>query len=424
VTDSRPWSAPRAHDAVHATVDLPGSKSITNRALVLAALAEGPCPISRPLLARDTGLMVAALRNLGSEIDDRGRDWVVTPRPLHGAVIDTGLSGTVMRFVPPLAALADGTVTFDGDDRARERPMWALIDALRQLGTTVDDAGRGRLPFTVRGAGTVPGGAVQIDTSASSQFVSALLLAGARFDKGIEVEHVGRDPVPSAPHIEMTVAMLQQRGVEVGHPTPTSWTVAPGTIAPATVIVEPDLSNAAPFAAAALVTGGQVTFSGWPASTTQAGDALRDLLTRMGGGVVQAADRLTVTGTGAVAGLDADLRNVTELVTVVAALATLAETPSRLTGIAHIRGHETDRMSALASEITGLGGEIEQQADGLLITPRPLHGGRWRAHGDHRMATAGAVLGLAVDDVVIDDIGVTSKTLPDFPAMWSRLVGE
>jgi 3-phosphoshikimate 1-carboxyvinyltransferase len=424
VTEPRPWPAPRAHDAVHATVDLPGSKSITNRALVLAALAGGPCRIIRPLLARDTGLMVAALCNLGTEIDDRGQDWVVTSHPFHGAVVHTGLSGTVMRFVPPLAALADGAVTFDGDERARERPMRALIDALRQLGTTVDDAGRGRLPFTVRGTGNVPGGSVHIDTSASSQFVSALLLAGARFDKGIEVEHVGREPVPSAPHIEMTVEMLRQRGVEVGHPTPTSWTIAPGPIAPAPVIVEPDLSNAAPFAAAALVTGGQVTFCGWPATTTQAGDALRDLLTRMGGRVVHTADRLTVTGTGSVLGLDADLRDVTELVTVIAALATLAVTPSRLTGIGHIRGHETDRISALAAEITGLGGEIEPLNDGLLITPRPLHGGRWRAHGDHRMATAGAVLGLAVDGIVIDDIGVTSKTLPDFPAMWSRLVGE
>jgi len=230
--------------------------------------------------------------------------------------------------------------------------------------------------------------------------------------------------VPSAPHIDMTIDMLRRRGVEVGRPTPTSWTVAHGAITSMDVAVEPDLSNAAPFAAAALVTGGQVTLPNWPSATTQAGDALRDLLARMGAHLSLAADRLTITGGGPVVGLDADMRDVSELVPVFAAVAALAQTRSRLRGIGHMRGHETDRLYALATEIVRLGGDVEQVDEDLVITPRQLSGGHWRAYGDHRMATAGAVIGLAVDDVVIDDISVTSKTLPDFPGMWSRLVGE
>ncbi|MEP6599969.1 MAG: 3-phosphoshikimate 1-carboxyvinyltransferase [Actinomycetota bacterium] len=419
-----PWSAPRARAAVHDRVELPGSKSLTNRALVLAALADGPSRIGRPLHARDTALMVAALASLGAVVDEEGSDWLVTPGPLHGGVVDTGLAGTVMRFVPPIAALATGEVTFDGDQRARERPMWALLDGLRQLGVTIDDDERGRLPFTVRGHGAVPGGRVHIDASASSQFISGLLLAGARYDKGIEVVHTGDASVPSLPHVAMTLAMLRAAGVEVDRPSPSTWRVAPGPITARDVVIEPDLSNAAPFLAAAIVTGGAVTVPDWPTRTTQPGDALRELLSRMGGDVELSADGLTVRGTGAIAPLDADLRDVTELVTVLAALAALAGGPSRLTGIAHMRGHETDRLSALASEINRLGGDVVERADGLVITPRPLHAGVWRTYADHRMATAGAVIGLAVDGVRIDDITVTTKTLPDFTGMWSRVVGE
>ena len=418
------WPAPRAHDAVQATVELPGSKSITNRALVLAALANGPTHVSRPLRARDTELMVTALRELGTTIVDRGQDWFVTPRPLHGAVIDAGLAGTVMRFIPPVAALADGAVALDGDRRARERPMAAALDALRQLGVTVEDAGDGRPPFTIRGTGGVPGGAVHIDASASSQFVSGLLLAAARYDKGVELVHVGRRAVPSGPHIDMTLDMLRRRGVDVRQPSPGTWRVLPRSIEARDEVVEPDLSNAAPFLAAALVTGGEVTIRGWPAVTKQPGDALRSLLSQMGARVAHEADLLTVTGATSIAPLDADLRDTSELVTILTALAALADGPSRLTGIGHTRGHETDRIHALAAEIVRLGGDVKQLPDGLLIRPRPLHGGVWRAYGDHRMATAGAVLGLAVDDVVIDDISTTTKTLPDFPRMWSQMVGE
>ncbi len=407
---------------MRARVELPGSKSLTNRALILAALSDGPSRIVRPLRARDTELMAEALRTLGIAVDDVNGDWQVTPGPMHGGVIDTGLAGTVMRFVPPMAALARGPVTLDGDERARERPMWTLIEALRQAGVIVEDAGRARLPFTVRGTGSVPGGTVEIDASISSQFVSGLLLAGSRYDKGIEVIHSGGDAAVSQPHIEMTIDALRRAGVEVVSPTPTSWQVAPASIHAHDIVIEPDLSNAAPFLAAALVTGGEVTVPGWPATTTQAGDELRDLLVRMGADVAQDESELTVRGTGTITGIDADLRDFPELATVIAALAALADVPSRLTGLAHTRGHETDRLTALSTEINRLGGAATDSADGLHITPQPLHGGLWQAYADHRMATAGAVIGLAVDGVEIDDIETTGKTLPDFAGMWSRML--
>lgn len=416
------WPAPRARGPVRATVALPGSKSLTNRLLLLAALADAPSRLVGALRARDTLLMAAALRNLGVAVVDDGPDVVITPAPLHGADVDTGLAGTVMRFVPPVAALADGPVTFDGDAYARDRPMRTLLDGLRQAGVEVDDGGLGRLPFTVLGRGAVAGGRVQIDAGASSQFVSGLLLAGARYDKGIEVVHTGGGPVPSQPHIDMTLAVLTEAGVEATATAPGTWQVAAGTVAGGDRVIEPDLSNAAPFLAAALATNGTVHVPGWPAHTTQAGDALRSVLAAMGGDVQVEAGGLTISGTGTIVGLDADLRDVTELVTVIAVLAALAESPSELRGLGHMRGHETDRLAALHAELRGLGCDVVEHGDGLTIMPGPLHGGTWHAYGDHRMATAGAVLGLAVDGVEVDDVGCTSKTLPDFPGMWSALL--
>jgi len=325
--------------------------------------------------------------------------------------------------VPPVAALADDAVTFDGDEYSRERPMATLIDGLRQAGALVDDDGRGHLPFTVHGKGSVAGGTVRIDASASSQFVSGLLLAGARYDAGIEVVHTGDGDVPSTPHVDMTVAVLRQAGVDAGAGGPGVWQVAPSTLRARNWLIEPDLSNAAPFLAAALVTGGTVTVPGWPASTTQAGHALRDLLAAMGADVRRTDEGLTVSGSGDIAGLDVDLHDVGELTPVLAALAALASSASRLRGIGHLRGHETDRLAALATELNRLGGEVVEHSDGLSILPRALHGGTWRAYADHRMATAGALIGLVVDGVAVDDIACTTKTLPDFPGMWAAAIG-
>lgn len=417
---TQPWPAPTVSEPVHATVVVPGSKSITNRALLLAALADGPSTVRSPLRSRDTTLMADALRALGVGIVDHADgSWRVTPADLAGpAHVDCGLAGTVMRFVPPAAVLAQGDVDFDGDPQARQRPQRTTLAALRALGAEITgDA----LPFTVHGHGALAGGAVTIDASASSQFVSGLLLSGARYDHGVTVHHDGK-PVPSLPHIEMTIDMLRAAGVIVDDTEADTWRVSPGPIQARTWHIEPDLSNATPFLAAAAVTAGTVTVPDWPASTNQAGDAIRTILTAMGARVRLDETGLTVTGPERLCGIDIDLHDVGELTPTVAALAALADGPSHLRGIAHLRGHETDRLTALATEIARLGGDVEQTPDGLAIRPRPLQAGVWSAYADHRMATAGAIIGLTVPGVAVDDIGTTGKTLPDFPGMWADML--
>jgi 3-phosphoshikimate 1-carboxyvinyltransferase len=418
------WEAPVAAGPLDALVDVPGSKSLTNRYLVLAALADGPGRLRGALRSRDTLLMAAALRALGVRVEDDGGDWVITPGALRGGVeIDCGLAGTVMRFLPAVAALADGAVRFDGDAGARERPMGPVMTALRRLGVEVTPHGEpGHLPFTVAGTGAVDGGQVDVDATASSQFVSGLLLAGARFERGLMLRHTGRT-LPSLPHIDMTVEVLREAGVRVDDSRPALWEVAAGPIAGRDVRVEPDLSNAGAFLAAALVAGGTVRVPGWPARTTQPGALLPGILERMGARTRLDGDVLEVTGDGVVHGLDLDLHEAGELAPTIAALAALADSPSRLRGIAHLRGHETDRLTALATEITRLGGQAEQTSDGLVITPRPMHGGVVRTYHDHRMATAGALLGLRVPGVEVEDVATTSKTLPDFVGMWQRMLG-
>ena len=365
--------------------------------------------------------MARALTSLGTPVDTSGEDWHVTPGPITGpAAVDCGLAGTVMRFVPPVAALARGQVTFDGDPHARTRPMGEVLDALRHLGVVIEDQGRGALPFTVVGTGRVPGGTVTVDASASSQFISALLLAGARYDHGVDVRHDGK-PVPSLPHIDMTVQQLRLHNVEVDDTEANRWLVLPGTVRAVDVDIEPDLSNAAPFLASAMVTGGEVTVRDWPSVTTQAGDALREILRSMGGEVRLTDEGLTVRGTGTIEGVDLDLHEIGELTPAVAALCLLADSPSHLRGIAHIRGHETDRISALAREFTKLGGDVTETADGLDIRPAPLHGGLFATYADHRMAHAGVIVGLAVDDVLVENIATTSKTFPDFAGAWTRM---
>ena len=417
------WPAPTPSGPVRSTVTLPGSKSLTNRALLLAALSDGPSVVRRALRSRDTELMADALRSLGASVDSSGDDWTVVPTPLRGpAAVNCGLAGTVMRFVPAVAALADGPVTFDGDPHARTRPMGAVLDALRSLGIAVDDGGRRALPFTVEGRSKVPGGPVVIDASASSQFVSALLLAGARYDEGVDVRHEG-GAVPSLPHIDMTVAALREHGVRVDDTEPDRWVVHPGPVRAVDVTVEPDLSNAAPFLAAGVVTGGRVTVAGWPRATTQAGDRMRSILQAMGARVELSDDGLAASADGPLRGIDLDLHDVGELTPAVAALSALAATPSRLRGVAHIRGHETDRLSALATELQRLGGDVTELPDGLEIRPRPLHGGVFHTYADHRMAHAAVVLGLAVPGVLVEDVATTAKTFPGFAGAWSALVG-
>ena len=414
---------------MHATVTVPGSKSQTNRALVLAGLAaaqgHGASTISGALRSRDTDLMIGALRTLDLRVDGPGSDLTVSGRitPAPAARVDCGLAGTVLRFVPPLAALADSAVEFDGDEQARARPIAPLLDALRGLGVRIDGAG---LPFRVEGSGSVAGGTVAIDASASSQFVSGLLLSAPSFKEGLTVQHTG-SAVPSAPHIAMTIVMLRQAGVEVDDSVPDRWRVRAGAVAARHWEVEPDLSNAVPFLAAAVVSGGTVRITGWPATSVQPADNILSVLGKLNAVVTQTDSFLEVSGSADYAGysgFDVDLRAVGELTPSVAALAALA-TPgsvSRLSGIAHLRGHETDRLAALSAEINRLGGDCAETPDGLVITAKPLHPGTWRAYADHRMAMAGAIVGLRVAGLRVDDVGSTSKTLPEFPKLWADML--
>lgn len=424
----RDWSAPAAAGPVRATVTLPGSKSLTNRLLVLGALAAGRTRLVAPLRSRDTELMAAGLRALGARVDDDGADWTVSgwaepSVPVDGHV-DVGNAGTVLRFLPPVAALAHGSFAFDGDPRARERPVGPLLVALRALGGEVADGGRGALPFTVRGGGGLAGGAVTLDASASSQLLSGLLLPAPRYARGLVLRHAG-PPVPSTPHLRMTVAELRRFGAVVDDAAPATWRVRPGPLAGRTVAVEPDLSSAAPFLAAAAVTGGSVTVTGWPAATTQPGAALPELLAATGASASLSEAGLTVTGGGTVHGVDLDLRDCPEAAPVLAAVAALAAGPSRLRGIAHLRLQETDRLAALRTELGALGAEVTETADGLRIRPRPLHAGTFHTYDDHRLAMAAAVVGLRVPGVVVENVATTAKTLPGFAARWERmLAGE
>lgn len=430
------WSAPERAQPLEHSLSLPGSKSLTNRELILAALADGPSTIKRPLHSRDTRLMIDALRSLGATITEVpgdgafGSDLSVTPIPINhqvSASIDCGLAGTVMRFVPPLGALVTGTIRFDGDIGARRRPMGTTLDALGQLGLEVDDEGRDTLPFSLTNKGSALGSGVRINASASSQFVSGLLLMAARLPGGLTVTHTGSE-LPSLPHIEMTVRCLEARGVGVDSSIPGVWRVLPGPIAARDVAIEPDLSNAAPFLAAALITGGHVSIEGWPTETTQVGADIPRILEHFGATSDVSGTRLTLDGGvgwrhgATIPGVDMDLSHAGELAPTVIALAALAQSPSLFRGIGHLRGHETNRLAALVENIRALGGIAEETADGISLTPAPLDGGTWKAFADHRMATSGALLGLAIRGVVVDDISSTSKTLPEFPELWTGLV--
>ena len=437
------WAAPLATGPLSASLHIPGSKSLTNRELVLASLANGPSLLRSPLHSRDTALMIEALRSLGVSIvevegaGDFGPDLLVTPAELTGgSSIDCGLAGTVMRFLPPIAALALGPISFDGDPHARNRPMRTTIDALRALGVDVNDDGRGALPFSLYGTGSVAGGELSIDASASSQFVSGLLLAAPRFTNGLTLTHTG-DHLPSLPHIEMTIATLAARGVEVTSPEPGVWVVPPTEIQARDVDIEPDLSNAAPFLAAALVAGGTVTITGWPDATTQVGAHLEHLLPMFGATVSRVASTPTTPGSLTVDGGDGvrggkllpgiETRGeieVGELAPTIVALAALASTPSHISGIGHLRGHETDRLAALTAEIVGLGGSVTELPDGLELEPAELSGALWHSYADHRMATSGALIGLAVPGVIVEDIATTAKTLPQFVELWNTMLGS
>lgn len=431
------WPAPHVASPIDCEVRIPGSKSITNRALVLAALSDGPSVIESALRSRDTELMAGALSALGADIavlssDESNMTVQVSPQVLPAVdsiSIDVGLAGTVMRFLPPVAGFVHGDVAFDGDPAARRRPMATLIEAMRDVGMEVDDANTGRLPFTVHGRGRIPGGEVVLDASRSSQFVSALLLSSGRFDAGATIHHVG-PAIPSTPHIDMTIHMLAKHGVGVrtvdDPPIETfqrhTWHVDPVELRARDWIIEPDISNALPFIAAAIVTGGRIQISGWPSDSLQPTDDVLGVLTLFGARIDFQESGLIVQGPDTIHPVDVDLSDIGETAPTMAAIALFADGRSVLRGIAHLRGHETDRLAALEREISGLGGSVEQTDDGLIITARDLGGGRFHTHEDHRMATTAAIIGLRTPGVLIENVGTTAKTLPAFTHMWSSLV--
>ena len=422
------WRAPfRGNAPVSAILTIPGSKSVTNRALILSALAKTPSRLHKPLRSRDTELMAQGLRALGVRIEE-SRDsngdeiWTVIPAQLFGpASIDVGNAGTVMRFLPPLAALARGLINFDGDPRSHERPLGPVISALEELGVTIDHKNRFALPLTINGSGSIKGGIIEIDASSSSQFISALLLVGPAMEDGITVKHVGGS-LPSQPHIDMTIAMLRQFGAIVDDSSPSQWKVLPGELEGQDFVIEPDLSNAAPFMSVALVCGGTVTIRDWPRKTTQPGDQLREIFTQMGATISLDDSGLTISGGKTIRGIDIDLHDVGELTPSIAAVAALASSPSSLRGIGHLRLHETDRLSALRTELNALGCDVSEEESALHINPQPLHAGTFHTYEDHRLATAGAVIGLVVDGIHVENIATTRKTLPDFPGLWSALL--
>lgn len=422
------YRAPESTVPVHAVVSVPGSKSLTNRELMIAASADGPGRLLNPLHSDDSRRMVEALRLLGVGIEEVpstgefGPDLVVTPAKLTGGVtVDCGQAGTVMRFVTPLAGLAAADVHVTAHETALHRPMGAMITALRDLGVDIDDEGTWSLPFTVRGHGRVRGGRVEIDASGSSQFVSGLLLAAPRFDVGLHLVHTG-ERLPSLPHIDMTIECLSRRGIRIERPAVGEWLVEAGVPRAKDVAIEPDLSNAAPFLAAAMITGGEVTVPGWPLHSTQPGALLPDILHAMGAHTTRHGGALTVRAGDGIRGLDLDLSAASELTPTIVGLAAFADGPTTIRGVEHIRMHETDRIAALVGNLRAIGGDAEELPDGLRIVPTPLRGGVWPAHHDHRMATTGALIGLRVPGVEIDDIGTTAKTLPEFTQLWERML--
>ncbi|HIW47569.1 MAG TPA: 3-phosphoshikimate 1-carboxyvinyltransferase [Candidatus Yaniella excrementigallinarum] len=436
------WSAPFTTIPVEATVALPGSKSLTNRHLVLAALSTQSTRLSGVLVSRDTELMVEALTALGATFDRVNQDPTVldvtpiNPANMTGEItVDAGLAGTVMRFIPGVAAGTSATVTIDGDEQSYARPMAPVIDGLIQAGVHITAEQQDpveHLPLTVHGNGAPTGGTVSIDAGGSSQFISALLLVAATFTNGLDIRHTGEQN-PSPEHVAMTIKALEQAGVQVQNPQPNRWIVAPGPITATNTVVEPDLSNAGPYLAAAVVTGGRVTVPFWPIETTQIGDRWRTILPKFGAEVsfepVEGTDygNLTVTGvldndgqpvvTGA-----GELSDLAELTPTTAALALLADGPTRLTKIGHLRGHETDRLTALYTEAEKLGAIVQEGEDFLDFTGNyPLQAATLDSYADHRMATFGAILGLRVEGIEVTDIATTAKTMPDFPAAWRQL---
>ncbi|MDR2619642.1 MAG: 3-phosphoshikimate 1-carboxyvinyltransferase [Propionibacteriaceae bacterium] len=439
------WQAPYAVRPVVASVRIPGSKSETNRAYLLAALCDAPSTVTGALSSRDTQLMRTGLQALGTQfqpLHQLGGNAAPTPTGVNTSAsaalidrvipaqiftpvpdgIDVGLAGTVMRFLPAVAALAPGLTRFYGDTRAAERPLAPLLHALASLGVEFEGT---QIPFAMHSPTRLRGREVSIDASQSSQFVSALLLAGARYPEGIALILRGGQ-VPSRPHIDMTIAMLRARGVAV-EDTAHTFNVAPGTIAAVDQVIAPDLTNAAAFLSAGLLTEGRVEVLDWPEQTTQPGNLFLDIITQFGGQVERTASGVSAHAELPLTACDLDLSAASELAPVVAALAAFSQGTSRITGISHVRGHETDRIAAIVTTLRTVGTPASELPDGFRITgtagiPTPTQPVVLPTYADHRIAQLAALLGLRIPGIRLEDVATTAKTMPQFPKLWRTMV--
>ena len=414
----------RATGPLDATVEVPGSKSLTNRALVAAGLARGPSTITGALQADDTEAMVGCLCSLGIDVlaDWDAAEVTVTgcdgEPPSTDAELDARLSGTTSRFVLPVAALGSGRYTVDGAPPLRQRPFGPTVAALRDLGAHVDEpGGPGLLPLVVSG-GPVAGGEVSLPGDASSQFVSGLLLAAPAMRDGLVV-HVPTALV-SQPYVDMTVEVMRAFGAVVDRPADATWIVAPTGYDGIRYAVEPDASAASYCFAAAAICGGSVTVPGLTRSSNQGDVAFVDVLERMGAEVTHGADHLTVTGTGELRGIELDMADLSDTAQTLAAVAVFADGPTRVTGIGFIRAKETDRIGAVVTELQRCGIDAEEEADGFVVHPGEPRPAVVQTYDDHRMAMSFALLGLRVDGIEIADPDVVGKT---FPRYWETIEG-
>lgn len=465
------WIAPVPSGDLDCRLELPGSKSITNRELVLAALAQGESRLYGVLRARDTDLMISGLRALGADLEVDGTTVSVrSPLPLSACfsppelvedavpattsparaatdtTIECGLAGTVMRFLPPLAALTNAPVTFTADPQALARPLTEIFDFLTGVGATVK-RGEGTFPFTVTGPLSLTSlpSQLRVDARASSQFLSsAALFAAALTATGRQLSIQACGPIPSAPHLEMTWQCLRRHGLQVQLTAHTGGDMEVRIdgegVRPVTVQIEPDLSNAGPFLAAVAICGGKIAIPHWPVGTTQPGDAWRELLTAYGARVRLLAETdhcgtLWLESTGAPGpGFTRDMSQEGELVPTMAALAAHCSGPSELRGIGHLRGHETDRLVALETELRRCGVWASASADSIRIDPTVKLPGfpadaavagadiRMETYHDHRMATFAALMGLRRPGLRVTNIATTAKTLPDFTRLWEEML--
>ena len=399
----------------------PGSKSITNRALICAALAEGSSTLRGALFAQDTRAMMDAVAALGAgvaadqtacTIEVRGAG---ARRPADPIRIDARQSGTTSRFILPAAALGTQRVVVDGAPQLRARPFATLIDALEQIGVDVESLERpGCLPVAVRGPAR--GGEVALDGHISSQFLSGLLMAAPLMEHGLRVELTS--PLVSVPYVTMTRAVMKRFGVSSG-----PLDVRPAAYTATDIEIEPDASAAAYFFAAAAISGGRVTVEGLGADSIQGDVAFVDILERMGALVERRADRITVSGTGTLHGVDVDMADISDTVQTLAAVAVFADTPTSIRGVGFIRAKESDRIGALATELRRSGVEVAVAQDGFTVTPGSVRPTRFRTYDDHRMAMSLALLGLRAAGIEIEDPGCVAKTYPDFFADLSTLRG-